>query len=279
MTVTRAQLDSTREALDGLVKAVGILQRIATEPHSPEKYASESPAARAAAREETRLPVEWAAWFQAWTLVLSAVDHISALDRALAPGHLLTFAPWTIARTILEATNRAAWLLDQDIPETERTARCLGLLRQGVKAQKRIAKAFNNGELVAEHQAILKDITALSRIMRLTPSEPSGENVLGASRDYHLLSGSYHQNQGIHQVLSQGRHEPAPNTVVFQIQLTLGQTHYLLRSPVQWFGVAVWRYFAYCGLDLNRLEAVLAEAGGTAGLPERFWEHRNATSP
>ena len=274
--IDKQQLVEMRHAVDVVAKMVGTLQGEAAQRYAPENYAPQSRAAQAAADEATALPPEWAAWFQSWTSILSVADHLFALERILEPEALLTFSPWTVARATLEATEQVSWLLAPAIEEKVRTARCLGLLRQDTKAQKRLANALRNEELVEQYTEILRGIRGLAKEFAVAVEEPKGSSVIGASKDYHLLSGGFHQNQGINQALSLKKTKTSGSQIEYQVNLDEGQVRYLLREPLRWFGIASHRHFSYCGFDLAGLEAVLVPSSKVLGLPQRFWEQQAA---
>ena len=140
------------------MKSVGLLQGQAT---SSEPYAPKSPAARAA--EGDPLPQEWTAWFQGLTMLHSAADHMFALERTLEPHRMLTFSPWTIARTILNATDKASWLLSPDIEEAVRVGRCLGLQLAESQAMARVGKSLGNEETANEFRDISRSIREIGR--------------------------------------------------------------------------------------------------------------------
>ena len=256
-----------REALDRLVKSVGLLQGDMTEDNAP--YALGSPAGRAADSDRTALPHKWTAWFQALTMIHSAADHMFALERTLAPHQMLTYSPWTICRTILGATDKASWLLSPDIEEIDRTGRCLGLQLEELKAMARISKPFGNEEAASEFREISESVRELGRRMHVKPEEY--RPVLGAQKHFHLLSAAEHQNVGVHDMLSQTEISIDDHTRALSPGLTNGQVHDLVRSPCRWFGIASWRYFRYCGLESEALENVLAATGEVVGLPDGFW--------
>ena len=275
--IDRQKLVEMRHATDVAAKMVGVLQGESAQRYAPENYAPQSRAAQAAADEGSALPPEWAAWFQSWTRILSAADHLFALERILAPGALLTFSPWTVARSILEATEQVAWLLDPTIEERVRTARCLGLLRQDAKAQKRVAKSFGDEELAGKYNEILRGIRRIAKEFEVAVEEQQGSSVIEASRDYHLLAGGFHQNQGINEALSLKKTRIGKSRIEYQVNLDEGQVRYLLREPLRWFGIVSHRHFSYCGFDLAGLEAVLVQAATVLGLPQHFWEQQAAT--
>lgn len=275
--IDRQKLVEMRHAIDVAAKMVGVLQGESAQRYAPQHYAPQSQAAQAAAEEESALPPEWSAWLQSWTRIQSAADHLFALERVLKPGALLTFSPWTTARSILEATEQVSWLLDPAIEKRVRTARCLGLLRQDAKAQRRVAKSFGDENLAGEYKEILGAIRAIAEEFNVVVEEQQGPSVIGASRDYHLLAGGFHQNRGIIEALSLKKARVGKSRIEYQVNLDDGQVRYLLREPLRWFGIASHRHFSYCGFDLARLEAVLVPAATVLGLPQHFWEQQAAT--
>ena len=54
--------------------------------------------------------------------IKAAADHMYAMERVLA-SEMLSFAPWSTARAILEMTSLARWLLQQNLTPLERIGR------------------------------------------------------------------------------------------------------------------------------------------------------------
>ncbi len=71
-------------------------------------------------------------------LIESTADQLDALVRTLTEP-ILTMAPWTCTRSILEASSLACWLLDPEIRTDDRVQRSLTLMYEGMDQQRKYA--------------------------------------------------------------------------------------------------------------------------------------------
>ncbi len=224
--------------------------------------------------------------------ILAAGDHLKALDRLLTP-LVLTASPWTVARTILESTARASWLLVPDVLAKERVARCLVLKYQEGRELPKRGRAvkhpsnLDDVERIPEWTQMLiskkaKDLEiplklgkkdGLARIGG-TPTGVTSTDIIRGEYDeelyYRVLSGAEHQELWALDFFSGGDVSDSGGHLR---EFTMREEQYgsLVKCAVWWYAIAVWRYFNYLGYDLDRLEAVLSEAGRPGELPAQYW--------
>ena len=283
---TEEQLEAIREPLTVLPEAVLAQDRDELFPYSSDSLAATEAVATAdgAVRDlllRARLPV------------LAAGDHLKALARILAPP-VLTASPWTVTRTILQATARASWLLDPSLTVKERMARYLVLEYEESRELPKRARALKPGlsldasngirqqrerELREKAQFLAIPLKQGKRggisMVGLTPTRIRTTDIVRDELDeelyYRVLSGAEHQERWALDFLS-GADVSGSAGHLREFTVRPEQYWTLVKRPVWWYARAVWRYFNYLGFDLERLEAALSEAGRSAELPERYWE-------
>ena len=268
--LTEARIVAMLEALVQVVGNVSIIKKEMLARYSPQHYAPQSPAAFAAMQSPHIYP-EWSARMQASFSLQSLVDHCAALTYAIKAS--LPFSSGTIARGILEASQKAAWVLDPGITEKDRKGRCIGAIIQDLKSVDRLAKSAGS-----------EDTTFQDLILEIQeqwgqPYEEQKGDILGTKTYYHLFAGMFHQNPSIMQMTSLKR-SISPSTVSYRPSMTLNQKALLVRPAIHCFGIVAWRYFRHCGFNFSDLSPVFISAGKVSGLPERFWEYgaNDATS-
>ena len=284
--MTEEELGRVREPLVSLPQ--GVLSQDGDEFWP---YATNSPAAKEAAALDDEAVRN--VLLRAKLPLMSAGDHMKALERVLSPP-VLPASPWTIARTILEATARASWLLAPEISGKERVARALVLEYQESRELPRRGRALK----FASNLQDVEQIPAWSQEIITTQAKNLGiacqtgksgrlssigdtSTSIGAKdivRDeldeelyYRVLSGAEHQEFWALEFLS-GTDVAGSEGYVRQFSMRSEQYWSLVKFPIWWYGIASWRYFSYVGFDLGRLEATLSKAGQVGDLPERYWE-------
>lgn len=191
--LTEAKIAAMLDALAQVVGNVVIIEKEILARYSPQHYAPWSPAAFAATHSPL-IPPEWSARMQASFSLQSLVDHCGALIYAIkAP---FPFSSWTIARGILEASQKAAWILDPAITEKDRKSRCIGATIQDWESAERLAKSM--GAKDTEFRDLISELKKEWG----QPYEEQKGDILGAKAHYHLLAGMFHQNQSMMQMTS-----------------------------------------------------------------------------
>ena len=88
-----------------------------------------------------------------------ACDQVIGLSCALTAEPMLTIAPWTCVRAILELTAMASWLVDLAIGAKERAGRSYALRFEGMRQQKKYADAAGS---VTDVAAVVSGIDRLA---------------------------------------------------------------------------------------------------------------------
>ena len=252
-------------------------------------FSSGSQAARDAS--ETDAEAIDTAVTQARLSILSAGDHMVALGRVL-DSDILTFSPWTITRTVLEAVSRSLWITDQECDPQTRVSRSLMVRLENIEDQMKVLSVHPEegaDEQVSHLKDRRADVLKKARVLGLAVSRGKGKgkpvtklgdtsrprstdlvrDTLGEEWSYRVLSGAEHQRSWALANLSMRKLEGV--NVLAPDLPNIGQ-FFLVSGSLTWFATAAWRFFQYCGLDEGGLEAVLQEAARRAGLRDRFWE-------
>ena len=251
-------------------------------------YSSQSRAATEAS--ETDPEAIHTAVTQARLAILSASDHMVALHRALEP-EILTFSPWTITRTILESASWAHWILDDKCDGEARISRSLMLRLENVEDQMRLVEPSDSDreKVYADLKERRAEVLNKARRLGLKVSRAKGgkrrvqsigdttrpfstsvvQEVLGEEWAFRLLSGAEHQRSWASLNLSM-RKVDGLNVVTPEL-LEVGWL-FLVSGALRWFSTAAWRYYKYCGLATDELEAIFQEVRRRTGLREGFWE-------
>ena len=274
---------SLRDVLDWLPMEE---QRVYAQSMAP--YASDSAAASEA--KETDGEAIHTAVTQSRLHILSTGDHLVALHRALEP-EMLTFSPWTIARTILEFASWALWILDEDCDVETRLSRSLMLRLVNVEDQMRLVDPSDpdSESVKAGLRERRKEILGKAKRLGLTVSRAKGgkrrvqsignisrsfstnvvQEVLAEGWAYRLLSGAEHQRSWASLNLSMRKVE---GLNLITPELKEPGWLFLVSGALRWFSTATWRYYEYCGFATDELEAIFQEARRRTGLRDGFWE-------
>jgi hypothetical protein len=278
--------EKLRDTVSGLPSAVGLLMDEMAEPRNGSQAAKE----RLAAGEIAK-----AAHLQARIAIIVAGDHMFALRRQLVEP-VMTFAPWTTARGVLEAAASAMWLLECD-NVTTRIARSLSLRLRHLEdertyvldAGQRHPKVSSFVEAAPDIEARIQRLEQQARKLGIAPKWNKRQQLIGFGEGmpnitelvdsqlqeggtYRLLSAAAHGRTwanlalGLKRNVSQGR-------LVLQQSLTLNAALFLVVSSLEWFSRPVWAYFELNGWDLERLRTVLEAEYDKASLrpATRFW--------
>ncbi len=213
--------------------------------------------------------------------LMAAADHMAALDRALAEAPIrLQVSPWSIARTILEAESRAAWILEGGAAGHDKISRALllslkdteyGIGSQHHEFAERVGgyrKAYEAiaGELGLRvkygkrHGVDRVEVVGLQR-------RPSIGSLVGRMTERNFGESYY----GLLSEISHSSSLARDFSVV-------GVMPSIIFNTVYCFCELTWKYFKYCGLDLDHLGAVLDDVWTEADFPGSmcFWEQADS---
>jgi hypothetical protein len=283
---------------DPLARFRGVLETLpsAVGGQMDESGSEPQPGSRAAAEfaELPRLEAPRTAYVQAGIALLAPGDHMCALERALTQP-VMTFAPWSLARSVLEAASVASWLLDPDLDVKARISRSMTLRlshlrheatfvrvaqQQHPEAREQFSKAIPLVErrirgLVTQAER-LKLAVKLDKNNKPTaigarmPTATDLAGLLGEGPLYRLFSAAAHGRTWAQLGLSLKR--SGGKQAVSQ-HLTVEQALFAILNSVEWFSRPAWNYFMLWGFDLGRLSSALESAYDQLGLREerRFW--------
>ncbi len=201
----------------------------------------------------------------AWSSIDVSGQFMIALDRTLEQAQV----PWALGRVSLEASSRAAWLLDVSLTPSQRLERCYALLLDDLpglkfRTQDQREKIRIDREKYLEEAQKRGVSLSEEEFRNLVPGKQAmAEQELGMGLWYSELSQRIHPNHAAIQVdaaMALANHD-AKGTVLIPV--------------VIWaYGVAVWRFFQTRDLPSDRLEDTLGDAGRIMGFPPQFWKKR-----
>ena len=209
-----------------------------------------------AAREHSVLPGEDAirtVYSQANVVLTSAADNMAALDRVLTEP-VMTFAPWSIGRSILEATSLAMWLLQPNIEPLVRVARSMTLRLNHLEEQLTIARTASISQSdISAIESRIESVKGQARRFGLQATTnkkgklisfgeqlPSGvqlaKQAFGADNIYRMLSASEHNKIWAVQQLS--LRLVGQNKLEQYLSFEGGLI--IISSSLQWYARAIW---------------------------------------
>ena len=139
----------------------------ATDEHQKKQGNIPSTGSPAQIELETCADPEWlqGALYQGGQAIMVASDHVLALHRGLTINPILTFAVWSSARNVLEASSKCIWMFDATIESAERITRSLNVrvneIRKSQTYQRRLLQATEReadtiSQLTSERDARVK---------------------------------------------------------------------------------------------------------------------------
>lgn len=276
-----------------------VLESLPTEvDRLSEAYKHEPVAGSKAATDRVRFPeAADTAYAQASMALTLAHDHMFALQRALQEP-VITYAPWSICRVILESTATAMWLLEMDISVEERISRSMSLRLEDIEEQRKIIqdatknKPQRKEELIqvldyinrqkerilaaAEERGVIAKTNSKEQVIGFGKGMPGKtslvESQFGDSVEYRLLSAAAHGQSWAIILLGSNIRQPQ-NKVGLEPDPMLARALYPIISAIPWYVSAVWRFFALHGWDLAALASTLDSQYDLAYLKQdlRFW--------
>ena len=233
-------------------------------------------------------------------------DHMSALKRTLEPT-VLSFAPWTCARVVLETCSLGVWLLDTEINSKERITRSLNLRledeNQKIKLLRKKLERISNQDQIAElpqkqkANALIEESEIRIKCLEEKAEESSiavtknrKNDLIGfgsggppnisdridatfkAKDDYAMFSSAAHGNPSM--ILSLGVNIEQSKKGPLTPDLDPDDAMWLIMKTVEWFARTSWTYFNLFGRELKELQFVLEDGYDQVGFineESRFW--------
>lgn len=223
---------------------------------------------------------------QATLLLDSAGDHMAALERVLTEP-VMTVAPWTISRSILESASLAMWLLEVDLHAPDRVARGITLRLHDLHEQLILARTASGLQLtIPQIEQRIKGVISQGQgyglpekrnrngeLLSFGESVPNGAQLAKRAFDaetiYRLLSSAEHNRTWAILQLSTLLAERN----LLEPHLPTEGAFGLIISSVQWYARLIWNWFQLYGWDLNSLSEILEFQYNQAGINEKgkFW--------
>lgn len=204
------------------------------------------------------------AYSQGSILIEVAADHLISFTRSVTEP-VLTIAPWTSVRSLLEASAVSAWILDPDIKACERVQRSFSFRFEGLNQQVKYARSVGKEADLTRAQKRVKEIEVKAnelgyeslhnkhkqgKFIGIDPIMPSYTDLIGSMLDeekiYRLLSAMIHghpwalQRLGFNKVEKEGlqylEKGLQPVFVIFLCDQAIRAFHKTIRSKCRLFG-------------------------------------------
>ena len=292
------------DPVDQYRASLPLLKRIPSEIFSPgNAYQGLPVPGSQAEREQASLPyleTPSTAFSYAGAGFMAASNSLFALRRALTEP-VLSIAPWGLARSVLELSAVAAWLLEPDITAAERERRGFNVRVRDIRRNKEYIKSLDPASSVpfdipGALQHLKVGLDKIARQAGMLGFEANHDRhgwlrfvggadvpgtttltseIFGQPAVWHLLSGAEHgrfwalRGLGMRTV-SQG-FEPGVSSI--EESLPLSSALWLIDYPLAWFTRAAWNRAAIAGWPLSPLATLLSEAALILDLDpsHHFW--------
>ena len=232
--------------------------------------------------------------------LVAAGNSLFALRRALTEPSL-SLAPWGLARSVLELSSVAAWLLEPGIPVEERARRAFNVRVRDIRRQEQYlgSLAPASPSVIDTPQALQHLKSRLDEIAQqagtlgfAAKTDGAGRlrfvgsagvpgtttltrEIFGQTDVWHLLSGAEHGRSWALLGLGMRRvpRGSAPAVSFAEESLPIASALWLIVYPLAWFTRVAWNRAALAGWPLSRLATLLAEAARVLELQpaHHFW--------
>ena len=219
----------------------------------------------------------YTAYAQGSSLIDIAADHLIAFTKTITePAQ--SFAPWTITRSVLEASALSSWLLDPKIEAHERVKRSLALRYEGLSQQAKflqsigqstetIKKRIDEIELMAEElgfpklrnkkderTGIGKVMPNVTEIIRDTLNQEANFRLYSAMAHSHSWAYTQLSYRIVHEEISK-----ESDTNLFEKYLSLELVWTLCGSVAIYFSQAIRHKCELYGFDLVSMNTIVGD--------------------
>lgn len=204
-------------------------------------------------------------------LIINAGDHLVCLSRAFS-GKQLTIAPWAVARNILEASSKSAWLFDPDITPEDRCNRFYSLHYKGLSEKIKFANETGEKELIDDANKEMEELIRKAKSDRVELIYNSKDKLIGIgekeqfstdlARDifdsaplFRLFAGVLHSH--VWAVVGLGMaysHTTIDGEKLFENQITIKSIFMLSSFSISVFHHALGRKFDIFGWDRSKID-------------------------
>lgn len=215
------------------------------------------------------------AYSQGGSLIDIAADHLIAFTKTITePAQ--SIAPWTITRSVLEASALSSWLLDPKIETNERVKRSLALRYEGLSQQAKflqsighsteiIKKRIDEIELMAEELGFPKlrnkedERTGIGKVMPNVTEII--RDTLNAESNFRLYSAMAHSHSWAYTQLSYRKVDEVvsqeSDTVLIEKHLSLDLVWVLCGSVARYFSQPIRYKCELYGFDLVSMNNII----------------------
>ena len=283
--------ERVRSTLDTLPQAIG--EQMESYEHRPIADSEFSKALDSSPEPEAIKSI----YSLAMLAITAAADHMRGLERGLQEP-VMTFAPWAIARAVLESSSLAAWLLENGINNNMRLSRSMSLRLRHLFDEAIYAKSMLNEEpeisryfrqvephvnsridslrSQAVELGISEKLDRSKRLIGFGNGMPSltdlAELAFQEGSTYRLFSAVSHNRTWASLALSMTRDN---NISSISQNLTVDSAMFLVTSAIDWFSRSAWSYFELHGWNTDLLATALEAQYDQAAMVQdiRFWRN------
>jgi hypothetical protein len=238
------------------------------------------------------------AYSQGAMLIEVAADEAMAFAKTLI-NPALTIAPWSIARSVIEASALGCWLMDIKIDEMQRIARSYAFRYEGLIQQLKYAKSQNQVKLVQSIEERIKKVECQAIALGYPPIHSKNNKCIGIAQlmpsiteivdqilhkqaTYRLLSAAVHahfwaiKNLGFEMVpdadVPTGANNVSGVNVHFMHKALKPLSILAVTSEViTSFARIIWNRFLLFGWDKDNLLNILESVYDQLEMKQRFW--------
>lgn len=217
------------------------------------------------------------AYSQGGSLIDIAADHLIAFTKTITePAQ--SIAPWTIARSVLEASALSSWLLDTKINAHERVSRSLALRYEGLSQQAKFIKSLGQSteivnkrieeiELIAEELGFPKIRNKKNERIGIGQVMPFVTEIirdtLNEESYFRLYSAMAHSHHWAYTQLSYRKVEETTlqedNTVLVEKHLSLEMVWWLCVKVAHYFSQPIRYKCELYGFDLELMDTIISD--------------------
>ncbi len=211
------------------------------------------------------------------SLIDVAADHLIAFTKTITePAQ--SIAPWTITRSVLEASALSSWLLDTKINSHERVKRSLALRYEGLSQQAKFAHSIGQSTEIVnkriEEMELIAEGLGFSKL-RNRKDERSGigqvmpyvteiiRETLNEESYYRLYSAMAHSHHWAYSQLSYRKVDETTsqedNTVLVEKHLSLESVLLLCVKVTHYFSQPIKYKCELYGFDLESLDTIISD--------------------
>lgn len=227
-----------------------------------------------------------AAFIQGGLLIESSADHLIAFIKSVSEP-VLTLAPWSLVRMVIEGSALSCWFLDPSIGNRDRSGRSLAWRYAGLREQLKIANISKDNETAVKviHQIDALEARAIQigfSPVRNKKGKRDGigqrmprhtklvKQTLDMEIEYRLFSAVVHSHAWA-TTQAGFKKQPSLSGYLLEKRLTLEMVLMLSSFMIRSFTKAIWFKAKLYGWDLPQLEQIFQHVFGQTKIPKSYW--------